>query len=339
MHTDTIESADLTLLNASEVRSALQNRERALIDLAQDAYLRHKHGHSALPNAEFLRFPGRERERIIAKQGYLGGAQSTAGIKWIASFPDNVGQNLPRASALMILNSTETGRPTAVLEGSIISCERTAAGAALGARLLHRKHSIASLGVVGCGPINAAIVRYIVADAKPVGEIVVFDLSTERAASFVDEIAGFAAGIAIRIAASVDDVLRGSDVVSFATSAVTPTVDDLSICPEGATILHISLRDLTPRAILQAENIVDDLDHVLQARTSVHLTEMETGDRAFIRGTLADVAEGMPPRAERKPVVLSPFGLAVLDLAFAEFVRREAQSSGSGTVLKGFLPC
>jgi hypothetical protein len=40
----------------------------------------------------------------------------------------------------------------------------------------------------------------------------------------------------------------------------------------------VSLRDICADVILASQNIVDDVDHCLQAKTYLHLTEIEFGD-------------------------------------------------------------
>ena len=330
----------LLLLRAADVQAQLAGRERELIDLVAQAYVTHSQGHSRLPQSEYLRFPGMERERIIPKAGYLGGPHPAAGIKWIASFPDNVSKGLPRASALMLLNSLETGRPTTVMEGSLISGQRTAAGVALAARLLHHAPEVRCLGVVGCGPINSESLRFILADARPVRAIGLFDLDTARMQAFADALktSGFPGDIVMHD--RVNALLAACELVCFGTSAVHPSVDSLAHCPPGATLLHTSLRDLSVEAILQADNLVDDIDHVLQAQTALHRTEQAVGHRRFIRGTLADVIQGHAPgRADaHQPLVYSPFGLAALDLALAEFVERHCRAQGTGVLVPDFLP-
>ena len=62
-------------------------------------------------------------------------------------------------------------------------------------------------------------------------------------------------------------------------------------------------------------------------------------DVVFVRGTLADVMAGAaPPRSGGRPVVFSPFGLGVLDLAVARLVLAHAQANGSGVRVPSFLP-
>jgi ornithine cyclodeaminase len=129
-----------------------------------------------------------------------------------------------------------------------------------------------------------------------------------------------------------------NDVLVFATSAVTPSVSSVAAAPAHATILHVSLRDFSVEAVLQADNLADDINHLLQARTSAHLVEEKTGSRDFLRGTLADVLEGrLPAREGNKPVMFHPFGLAALDLAFAQFVETACREAGQGVVVPEFL--
>jgi 2,3-diaminopropionate biosynthesis protein SbnB len=339
MHRDLqLHSRTLTILGADDVAAQLRGLERELIALAAQTYVTHGRGDTRLPQSEYLRFPGMARERIIPKAGYLGGSTPTCGIKWIASFPDNVESGMPRASALMVLNCVHTGRPTTVLEGSLISAQRTAAAAALAARLVHEAKEIGTLGVVGCGPISQETVRFLLADERPVRGLMLHDVDPERARAFAAhwQAQGFAGPITL--GQSSRDVLARSELTVFGTSAVEPSVHNLSMLDPQDTVLHVSLRDLSVESVLQADNLADDIDHVLQANTSVHQTEQRLGRRDFMRATLADVIEGRAaPRVGGRPVVVHPFGLAALDLAFAQFVTERARRAGLGKQVADFL--
>ena len=85
-------------------------------------------------------------------------------------------------------------------------------------------------------------------------------------------------------------------------------------------MLHVSLRDLAPQIVLGATNIVDDVEHCLKADTSPHLAEQLTGNRDFLTGTLDDVMTGRVTLPTNRPIVFSPFGLGVLDLAVGKHV-------------------
>ena len=328
----------LRILSAHDVSSQLHGRERELIELAAQAYLTHARGDSCLPQSEYLRFPGKTRERIIAKAGYLGGPRPTAGIKWISSFPDNNKIGMPRASAVIVLNDVHTGRPTTMMEGSLISCQRTAAGAALAARVLHGQPVIKTLGLYGCGLIGREVLRFILSDERPVEQVLLYDIQRGYARSLAEALRSRGFGGDVSVSRSRKEMVARCDVLVFATSAVKPSLDSIERASSEATILHVSLRDFTVNAVLQADNLADDIDHVLQAQTSAHRTAQLSGSRDFMRATLADVLEGKAkPRTGNKPVMFHPFGLAALDLAFAAFVARRCEVAGTGQVFPEFL--
>lgn len=331
------------VLGAGEVAGLLEGREAEVIAAVREAYLAHGRGRSSLPHSTFLRFPGDDVNRIIGLPAYLGDGFEVSGIKWIASYPGNVARGLPRASAVVVLNSTETGRPTAILEGSLISARRTAASAALAAQVLASEPP-ETAGLVGTGLINHETARFLRTVFPDLRRFVLHDLDSGRARAFGERLRAEAQDLSFEVAASTREVLARCPLVSFATTAVRPHVPDLDACPPGATILHVSLRDLAPEAVLAADNVVDDRDHVLRAGTSLHLASERASEGAgpseLIRATLAEVLEGPPwPERRRAPVtVFSPFGLGVLDLAVAQRVHALAREAGAGTEVPGFLP-
>lgn len=330
---------DLLVLGASDVASTLQDIEHWIIDIVESAYRAHGTGQSSLPYSTFLRFQDAPQNRIIGLPGYLGGSFGLAGMKWVSSFPRNLSVGLDRASAVIVLNSADTGRPFCVLEGSIISAKRTAASAALAARVLGGGRRRPDLGLVGSGVINREVLRFLSATDGAIERVYVFDTDRQRAVAFLSEAAAVAPHCATRIAPSLDAVLRQCSLISFATTAARPHVGDLSGCQPGTLILHLSLRDIVPECLLSCDNVTDDSDHVCREETSLHLAERQAGHRRFIRCALPEILAGTaPPRGGTAPVVFSPFGLGVLDLALAKEVYQMAVRRRLGVVIPSFLP-
>jgi ornithine cyclodeaminase len=329
---------DILILKGKEVAEILTGRERDVIEVVRVAYKTHAAGKSSLPHSTFLRFLENEKNRIIALPAYLGDDFGVAGIKWISSFPNNLSKGLDRASAVLILNSTMTGRPEAIIEGSIISARRTAASAALAAETLLVGKEVTSVGMIGCGVINYETARFLLAVLPELKKLTIFDLDRERAEQFKRLCGGMFEEI--EVAADVRTLLRDHTLVAFATTAIRPHISDLSDCAPGSLILHTSLRDLTPEVILSCDNVVDDVDHVSRAQTSIHLAEQLAGDRSFVRCTLGDILLGREP-ARRDPesiTVFSPFGLGILDIALGKFVRDQGIEQQMGFALDSFLP-
>ena len=333
-------NGDILILKGHDVLSLLTGRELEIINAVRMAYLTHAAGKSSLPQSTFLNFAGQPKDRIIALPAYLGDGFGVAGIKWIASFPGNLDQGMDRASAVIILNSSVTGRPEAFIEGSIISAKRTAASAALAARTLHEGLDSSTFGLLGCGLINYEITRFILAAIPGIERVILYDTDEQRALRFKEKCQRLSDVVTIEVAKDSETVLREAKLVSVATTAIQPHITDLSACGTGATVLHVSLRDLSPAVILSADNVVDDVDHVCRAQTSIHLAEQLVGARDFIRCTLADVLSGtVTQRKDADSItVFSPFGLGVLDLAVAKLVCELQKKAEQQTVISSFLP-
>jgi ornithine cyclodeaminase len=334
------------ILRHREVRDLLAGREREVLRAVRTAYVLHDEGSSTLPHSTFLRLPrapgdSRPPNRIIGLPAHLGGAYATVGLKWVASFPGNLGRGLDRASAVIVLNSIETGRPEAVIEASLISAARTGASAAIAADLLVPPGLAAGRGIaiIGGGVINLAVLRYLRLVCPTRAAVVLYDRDPERGSAFVRRCAGVVPGMAVRLADDLGSAVAAHDLISIATTASTPHMD-LTAAPEGATVLHVSLRDLVPQSILDNHNVTDDADHVCREGTSLHLAEQATGDRGFIDASLGELLR-TGKRLTRDPgkaAIFSPFGLGVLDLAVARLVADAATREGRGLYIDAFLP-
>jgi N-[(2S)-2-amino-2-carboxyethyl]-L-glutamate dehydrogenase len=326
------------VIPGAQVGKTLQGREKQIVDLVEATYRLHSAGDSVNPPSYFLNFPDRGSARIIALPASIGGQLQVDGLKWISSFPQNVAAGIPRASAVLILNDHDTGYPFACLESSIISATRTAALAASAAGWLSAgRPRPARIGFFGVGLIARYIHTFLTGTGWSFDEIGVHDLSADSAVGFCGYLEQ--AGTAGRITRydDAEQLIRSSDIVVFATVAGQPHVRNLAWFEHNPLVLHVSLRDLAPEILLASANIVDDVEHCLKANTSPHLTEQLTGNRDFLLGTLDDVMAGRVEVPSDRPVVFSPFGLGVLDLAVGKYVYDEVQRAGDLNVIDGFF--
>ncbi len=333
-------NSDIILLKGDEIIELFKNHEQEIMQTVKLTYQTHSRGDTTLPHSSFLRFPNNENDRIIALPAYLGGEFDIAGIKWIASFPGNLALGMERASAVLLLNSTQTGHLQAIMESSVISAKRTAASAALAAHYLGGEQLLTTVGIIGCGLINFETVRFLLAARPEIKILFIYDLSVERAEKFKIKCQQLSDQVEVTVLENPNAIFKNVSLISFATTAIKPHIFDISEWHnDSGIILHISLRDLSPEIIISADNIVDDIDHVCRAQTSIHLTEQQTGNRDFIRCTISEILNGIaPPRQKNKTTIFSPFGLGILDLALGQLAHKLAIEQNKGTIIKSLLP-
>lgn len=327
----------MLILGDRQVRKLLADADEEVLAAVHSAYVQHERRHTSLPRSVFLRFPEQESNRIIALPAYLGGDEPVTGVKWISSFPADVADGRPRASGAILLNSVRTGVPEVLLNAAVISARRTAASAALAAATIRSNIPDTGITLVGCGVINAEVLRFVTKATPQLDSVTLFDTDPARSTAFAAEQGRRHPGLKIEVADDIGTALDAHRLVSLATTASTPHLDAGQF-RAGSLVLHLSLRDVTAPSVLSSTNIVDDLDHVCRASTSVHLAAKQAGHTRFVSTSLGALLLADEPyrRDEHGLTLFSPFGLGILDLAVADLVHRRAVALGVGTDLADF---
>src|SRR5216683_2484296 len=329
---------ELSIINGKTVFDIVRAHRAECIRIVREAYLAHADGQSVNPDSYFLQFPEKPDCRIIALPAYLGKNFDVAGLKWIASYPANIQRGFPRASAVLVLNSYETGYPFAILESSIISAARTAASAVLAAYWLNgRSRKAQSLGIVGTGFIARYVYDFLVDTGWAIKDVRLYDTSPAESEKFKNTACRREHHRSVTVVPHVADLLRSSDLIVFTTVASAPHIADTWLFDHNPLVLHISLRDLDPEIVLRSQNVVDDVEHVMKANTSLHLTEQRSGNRSFVTGTLAEIMLGRRSVNRSRPIIFSPFGMGILDLAVGKWVYEQAVASGQELRLSDFF--
>ncbi|WP_437591659.1 2,3-diaminopropionate biosynthesis protein SbnB [Sorangium sp. So ce1000] len=329
---------DFSIVTGKVIHGIIHADIPACVERVKSAYLMHEDGQTVNPDSYFLRFPEQPKNRIIALPAFLGGDVGVSGIKWIASYPDNIRRGIPRASAALLLNSYETGYPFACLESSIISAARTAGSAALAAEWMNGGRRAASrLAIIGNGLIARYIYTFLLALGWEIGAVLLHDLDRAESQRFATQVCKPERHASIDFTSSVEAAVTSSDLVVLATVAGEPYILDPALFSHNPLVLNISLRDLAPEILLGSYNIVDDVEHVMKANTSPHLAERLSGGRSFVTGTLAQLMRGERRIGRDKPAIFSPFGLGVLDLAVGRWVYDVASARGELIAIDDFF--
>jgi len=121
---------------------------------------------------------------IHAMPAYIPALRS-AGIKWVAGFPENAKRGLPYITGLIVLNDADTGLPYAVMDCTWITAYRTGAKTAIAAKYLARPDS-ETAGIIACGAQGRTNLLAL-ATLFPIKRVYAYDIDPDRVAAYVVE--------------------------------------------------------------------------------------------------------------------------------------------------------
>ncbi|XID92039.1 2,3-diaminopropionate biosynthesis protein SbnB [Paenibacillaceae bacterium WGS1546] len=284
------------------------------------------------PVKPYLRFGG-PNNRIIAMPAYVGGEIGISGIKWIASFPDNVERGLPRAHGTIVLNDPGTGRPVAVLNGGLLNELRTAAVSAvmLKAYFDARRRERCRVGLIGWGPIGRRQLEMMFAlFGDRIDGAKLFDIRGISRESAME-----IGGARTEPVSSWREAYRGSDIVLTCTASSERYIDEPPA--SGALLLNVSLRDYRLESVRGIRAVVVDSWHeVCRENTDIERMHLEAGLEEKDVLTLHDVflSGALRSMDPSQPVFFNPMGMAAFDVAVAAHYWSEAEKSGIGIPLE-----
>ena len=249
------------------------------------------------------------------------------GTKIISIWPQNNALGKPAVSAVYVLTSCDDGATLAVIDGTELTLRRTAATAALAARILARPGS-RKLAVLGTGALSAhlAMAHHSVFDRS---ETMIWGRQLHKAQAVVDALA--AHGIAARATTDLEDTLATADIVAAATTATEPFIHSDWVKPGthlgliGAFTVGMAEAEpaLLPRVRLYADTRDGVLEKGGEVWQAVHAGLIQAGD---VRAELAELVGLAAPASGRQSdqdiTVFKSVGFAALDLIAAEHMLR-----------------
>jgi alanine dehydrogenase len=257
--------------------------------------------------------------------------------KLVTLFPGNAGSHVPTHQAVIAVFDPETGSPLALMDGTEITAQRTAAGSALATRVLAREDA-GVLAVLGTGVQAAAHLRY-VPRVRRFEEIRVAGRLDERAAE-VAAAANEALGRAIEVAGSFEEAVRDADVVCATTSAEEPVLRREWISP-GTHVTSVgwtpSGREVDEATVRDAVVVVESRDSALApgpAGANDLIWPMRDGvvPEDHVHAEIGEILSGSRPgRTSPDQITLyKSVGVAVQDAAAAGLALRAARSRNLG---------
>ncbi len=271
-------------------------------------------GEVHMPLRPVVRPPG-ETHLLGLMPVYRGGERPLYALKTVAVVPANPARGLDAHQGTVTLFDGVTGRTLAVMNASPVTAVRTAAVTAVATRLLARKDA-RELAIVGAGVQARSHLR-----ALPGFERV---RVASRTCEHAQALAAEAGAVAC---ASVEEAVRGADVVVVATSSPEPVLRREWL-KEGAHVNAVGMGRELDDATLREGTLVVDRRESAEVEGKI--------DGAWIDAELGEIVVGQRPgrTSPKELTVFRSLGVAVEDLFAAEYLVRRARETGRGETVE-----
>ncbi len=321
-------------LNKNEVESLLDMKSALMV--VEEAFRQHGLKKVQIPSKLYLYFKKHNGD-LRTMPAYLE-EQDIAGVKIVNVHPDNPKIGLPTVMALVILNSTETGAPVALMDGTYLTDMRTGAAGGIAVKHLAHRNS-RTVGFVGTG--NQAKTQLLgINEVIDIDEVKATSISEKSTLAFKEDMEK-RIECEIIPKKSIKEVCD-CDILVTTTPSRQPVVMNDWIAA-GTHINAIGAdapgkEELDPLLLKRAKIIVDDIPQASHSgEINVPLSRGLIREKDIL-GELGGVITGeIKARTNDSDItIFDSTGLAIQDIATANHVYQMALEKNIGIKLQQF---
>jgi ornithine cyclodeaminase len=323
----------LKILTRDDVAKAVNMAEA--IETVKKAFIQLSSGKAEMPLR--TQVPVEKRKGVtLFMPAYLADSDAM-GAKIVSVFPNNQERKLPTVHAVVIVVDVETGRPTAVMDGTYLTALRTGAASGVATDLLSRKDARV-VAIFGAGTQSRTQLEAI-CTVRSIEKVWVYDVMPRAAGAYVEEMKeqGIPIPADIFAAESPKQAVSEADVICAATTSSRPVFNNSDLKPgvhiNGVGSYTPEMQEIPAPAVVQSKVIVDSRQAAL-AEAGDLIIAIDGGliSDKHIHGEIGELAAGKISgrESEEETTFFKSVGLAVQDVSVAELVLRRTNELGIG---------
>jgi alanine dehydrogenase len=250
-------------------------------------------------------------------------------LKFSCGFPENPSKHgIPTTLGTIVLSSHQNGAPLAIMDGSYITAVRTGAAGAVAAKYLARGNS-RSVGIVGTG-VQGRMQALALSKVIKYEKILAYDKVAESKEKYALEMSA-KLGIPVKEVESVEDAVKGVDILVTATPSAQPYVKAEWI-GNGTHITSIGSdrhgkQELQEAVYKKAKLVTDWREPAL---------EKGLFSSEDIYAEIGEIIAGTKKGREndQEITIFDSSGIGLQDLAAAKVAYEKAKNKGLGTSMQ-----
>ena len=307
------------------------------IDVMANALAALARGESRVPLRTMLRLTN-QSDIFALMPAYLGGraydgSKAVMGAKVLSVFPGNHGTRLDSHQGVVLLFNAVNGALDAVLDATAVTSIRTAAVSALATKLLAREDA-GDLAIIGSG-VQARMHLEAIPLIRKVDRVRIWSRNRNNARALRDQHAPDA-----EVVDTAEGAVSGASIVCVATSATEPVVRGEWLA-QGAHVNVVGsatpgAREVDTDMIRRSRLFVDSRVSALNEAGDIMIPIQEGQITSeHIVGEIGEIVAGLRPgrRTSSEITLFKSLGLAVEDIAAAQYVYGRAEERGAGIMI------